>query len=115
MSTKVRATNQHPVKTPTPSQLAEKLGLLDGKESFVLIHPEGSKFSFKLFWRNRDYKGGTHEIIAAPPQEFKTKRECIAGIRKLRSFFGDPMFKSFTTYDSEGKSVDTETKIRYVF
>lgn len=75
---------------------------------FIIMHPENSGFSYKIFWQ-RD-KADKLEIVGTSPKVYKTKKECIKTIKKVTDCFPGGIFHTILCYDHNGSDVDIKIK-----
>lgn len=102
------ATKKTHVSNP-PLVIANALGV---SGHFIIMHPEKSGFSYKVFWQ-RD-KAGKFEIVATSPKIYKTKRECVKTIKKMTDCFPSGLFSTIPCYDHKGEDVDVKIKYEKV-
>jgi len=94
-------------QTLNPLTIAKNLGM-DGR--FIIMHPENSGYSYKIFWQ-RD-KADKLEIVGSSAKIHKTKSECIKTIKKLTDCFpGWGISSGISCYDHKGHRVNI--KIEY--
>lgn len=92
-----------------PLVIANALGV-SGR--FIIMHPENSGFSYKIFWQ-RD-KADKLEIVGTSPKVYKTKKECIKTIKKVTDCFPGGIFHTILCYDHKGDDVDIKIKYEKV-
>jgi hypothetical protein len=89
-----------------PATIAKNLGRTG---RFIILHPENSGYSYKIFWQ-RD-KADKLEIVGSSAKIHKTKNECIKTIKKLTDCFSrSSLFGGISCYDHKGQRVDIEIK-----
>ena len=79
---------------------------------YILIHPEGKGYSYKVLWQDwgKDKNNMELEIVASAHKTHKTKQSCVSAIKKLNDFWGSSFGSLKHAYDHNGKEVDIEIK-----
>lgn len=93
-------------KEKSPMAIVKKLAIT---YPYVLLHPEGKGYSYKIIWQNPD--NGSMEIVASSHKIHKTKQSCISAIKKLKNFWGSALGGLKPCYDHKGNAVDIKIKI----
>lgn len=93
-------------KEKSPMAIVKKLAITF---PYILLHPEGKGYSYKIVWQNPD--NNNMEIVASSHKIHKTKQSCVSAIKKLKDFWGSALGELKPCYDHRGNPIDIKIKV----